>query len=230
MQPNVLQKLYPHLRFNQITPQVRSASLPPKPSIELPSVEEITQKPVEPIQKNEKTPTEEVIVKESIVSETIKKEDKKPKEKTKKVKVKSPVKSESPKPQPDPQPVRESQIPIKGEKGLQRKYTSEQRKDMYLNSLSRKSVKKAELEVTKVNQVLESVENSPSKLALAEKELKKSLKLINTAKLFIDRSNINDNVTSIPRKENETGSMPSPCSEKTLPKEASETSDESESD
>lgn len=92
-----------------------------------------------------------------------------------------------------PPPVRASQIPVKGERGLQKKYTTEQRKTMYLNRLSKKSLKNAEKEVAEVNAVLESVDHDPVRLQEKEREIKKSLRLINYAKYFSGDSNITEN-------------------------------------
>ena len=88
------------------------------------------------------------------------------------------------KPEPKPVPDRDTVLPSKGEKGLQRKYTQEQRKQMYLDRLSRKSIKTAEREVTAVNEVLEKVGNSVEGLKEEEQRLKKGLKLVNYAKFF----------------------------------------------
>jgi hypothetical protein len=69
---------------------------------------------------------------------------------------------------------------------LQKKYTDEQRKEVYLNQLSRKSVKSAEVEVTELDQVLESVGRTRENLDKETKALKQKLKLINRAKYFVD--------------------------------------------
>jgi len=63
---------------------------------------------------------------------------------------------------------------------------------MYLDRLSRKSVKNAEKEIAQVNQVLDAAEGNPEKLKEIEKEVKGRLKLINYAKYFT-QSNINEN-------------------------------------
>lgn len=99
------------------------------------------------------------------------------------VKVKRPNRA---KPEPKPEPVRETQVPVKGERGLQLKYTTEQRKQIYLDRLSRKSIKNAEKEIARVNEVLESVEHNPERLKAAEKEVKQRLRLINYAKYFTE--------------------------------------------
>lgn len=88
------------------------------------------------------------------------------------------------KPEPKPEPERESQIPKKGERGLQSKYSFDQRKQIYLERLSRKSVKLAEKEVSAVNEVLERNEHNPERLKDDERQLKRKLKLINYAKFF----------------------------------------------
>jgi len=85
---------------------------------------------------------------------------------------------------PKPEPERDSVIPVKGEQGLQSKYSLEQRKQIYLTRLSRKSIINAEKEIAKVNEVLEGVDHDVDKLKRVEKEIKGKLKLINYAKYF----------------------------------------------
>lgn len=100
----------------------------------------------------------------------------------------SPVKTEPPpKPIPaeKPKPVRATVVPKKGEKGLQKKWTSEQRRQQYLNKLSRKSLKRAEAEVNEVQKVLHEADYNEEKINETEKALKTKLKLVNCAKLFL---------------------------------------------
>jgi hypothetical protein len=114
------------------------------------------------------------------------------------------------KPEPKPEPKRATQIPKKGEKGLQSQYTLEQKKQMYLDRLSRKSVKRAEQEVGKINEVLESVEHDPKRLSEEERKIKSRLKLINYAKFFAT-DNINEKTISTSsqrRKEGTDGYEP----------------------
>ena len=98
-----------------------------------------------------------------------------------------------------PETVRLSQIPVKGERGLQKKYTEEQRKNIYLERLSRKSIKNAEKEIVKVNEVLDSVEHNPDKLREAERDVKNKLKLINYAKYFTNSAPTN--ITNVKERE-----------------------------
>jgi len=228
MQQNVLERLYPHLRFNHIRPQTRSLSEPPPVKIELPRViqkPEVIQKPIE-IQEIQQLP------------ETIKdipvKIDSPPINKKKKVKIVEDPKpiveiQRTPAPEPKNNTIRTSQIPRKGEKGLQPKYTLDQKKDMYLNKLSRKSVKKAEIEVTKVNDVLEGVSHDSRLLIQEEKNIKQRLKLINTAKLFLYDSSID--VKQDTRTKVETGDLSrTPRSKDELSTETIETCGQSDSD
>lgn len=82
--------------------------------------------------------------------------------------------------------VRATVLPQKGERGLQKKYTDEQRRELYLSQLSKKSVKNAEKEVQEVQQVLESIGRSRDSLDNEEKTLKNRIKLINRAKYFAE--------------------------------------------
>ena len=81
-------------------------------------------------------------------------------------------------------PVAETVYPKKGQRGLQKRYTEEQRRDIYLSQLSKKSVKKAEEEVGKISQFLETVDFDRAKLKEEEKAIKKRLKLVNRAMFF----------------------------------------------
>jgi hypothetical protein len=200
-QQNSLARLYPHLNFSRVDNPSRSRSEPPINTPRPQTVEkkpEITEKTVE----KPKSPT-----KEKTPEKPKKKKSPKKKSPTKKVEIKepSPVKNtptEQPinkstrpnrvKPEPKPKPKRESQIPSKGERGLQRKYTQEQRRQIYLDRLSRKSIKNAEKEVAEVNKVLDGVENNYQKLLEEEREVKRKLKLINYAKFF-SLDNISEN-------------------------------------
>lgn len=89
---------------------------------------------------------------------------------------------------------RDDPVPKDGEKGFQQKYTFEQRREQYLERLSRKSIKNAEKEVNQVLEVLDKVGHDPDKLKAEEREIKKRLSLINTAKYFTV-NNINENTT-----------------------------------
>lgn len=248
---NGLQKLYPHLRFEHIQPPVRSKSEPPQPTQVVKPVETETKKPPEPVTKVEKPqtpepPVEPVVKPKSPVKKVKKTKSPNPppkQESHKQVEIVSPPKEErtkfvserpkSTKPKPKGQPLRDNPVPKKGEKGLQKKYTLEQKKEMYLEQLSKKSVKRAEQEVSKVNEVLSKVDHSPTRLAKEEREIKNRLKLINTAKFFIirdeDTTNIKEDVTSKSRKTTEEGNLSSKPEEKpSVQEDAYETSDESE--
>jgi hypothetical protein len=189
---NLYQKLYPNLKFTQVIPPTRSVSQDPKPVLKTPVVETrpqiiekidtIIEKPptIDPPKEKDKV-EQPAITDEPVKAQTPKKS----------VKVKIPRPNRL-KPEPKPKPVRDSQLPIKGEQGLQRRYTEEQRKNIYLERLSRRSVKAAEKEIAKVQSVLESNEGSRQRLNDEEKRLKGQLRLINTAKFFAATSNIND--------------------------------------
>jgi hypothetical protein len=217
-QPSGLQKLYPHLNFSRIAPPsvtmhrqpnvVRSTSVHSnKSTVSDTKTEKIEKMPIKEEEKEEITqierPKEEVVKKKVKVVDPVKIEDDKlehPKleekiEPKKKVARPNRVKTE-----PKPEPERESQIPVKGERGLQKKYSQEQRKQIYLDRLSRKSVKNAEKEIAKVNEVLESAKHDPTKLKEIEREVKGKLKLINYAKYFAQS---NDETTNINAKKEE---------------------------
>lgn len=219
-QSTPLQKLYPHLNFSRIEAPSRSNSQTPKMVIEKPLViekpkviEKVEEKPV-PV-KTEPV-IEKVIEKPIKVSKKVKVPEPEP------VKIEpepEPVKIDKPKvprpnrlkPEPKPEKGRESQIPQKGEKGLQPQYTLEQKKAMYLDRLSRKSVKRAEQEVSKINEVLTAVEHNPKRLEEEERRVKNRLKLINYAKFFAS-DNINETTprTSTKKKEDFHGNEPKP--------------------
>lgn len=195
-QPTPLQKLYPHLNFARIEPPSRSVSQPPKQVVVTPPVVDrpkVIEKPVtvktEPVVEKEVEQPVKVSKKAKVVEKQPVKIEPEP----------EPVKVDKPKvsrpnrlkPEPKPEKARDSQIPQKGEKGLQAQYTLEQKKAMYLDRLSRKSVKRAEQEVSKINEVLTSVEHNPKLLAEEERKVKNRLKLINYAKFFA-QDNINE--------------------------------------
>jgi hypothetical protein len=219
---------------------VEKVTEPEKPQIVEP-VKEPSPKPEPPKEKIKKvkSPTSEA----GLTSSTSLKKTPK-KDTPKKVEIVEPPTSEAgltsstslkktsskPKPKPKGEPLRDNPIPKLGEKGLQRKYSMEQRKQLYLDQLSKKSVKRAEQEVSKVNAVLEKVEHSPTLLAMEEKEIKNRLKLINTAKFFIvgkdnniiENDNDNEKRDLHPRDEKK-GIV-------SQQEESSESSDESRSD
>jgi hypothetical protein len=220
-QPTPLQKLYPHLNFSRVEPPSRSVSQPPKqvvvtpPVVEKPKViEKVVEKPV-PVKTE---PVVEKVVEQPVkVSKKTKVVEKQP---VKTEPEPEPIKVDKPKvprpnrlkPEPKPEKARESQIPQKGEKGLQAQYTMEQKKAMYLDRLSRKSVKRAEQEVFKINEVLTSVEHNPKLLAEEEKKVKTRLKLINYAKFFA-QDNINETEKRTSTKEkgkDSNGNEPKP--------------------
>lgn len=204
--PNPIQRLYPNLQFHKITPSQHTFFEPPKRSLSEPPVQTKPQPPKKVIEKREKTPIKEVKKVEI-------REPTPPKSPVVEEKVETPKKPKNTvkrpnrlKPEPKPEPQRETPIPKKGERGLQKKYTMDQRKDMYLNKLSRKSIKNAEKEISKINEVIESVDGDHQKLEEVERHLKSQLKLINTAKFFTlstkeDNNNIIENVNNTPREE-----------------------------
>jgi hypothetical protein len=182
--PNPIQKLYPNLQFHKIVPTEHTLIQPTKRSNSEPPVQTkppITEKVTvtkekTPIKEKKKVEIREPTPPKSPIKEEPVKTPEKPKEK-----VKRPNRV---KPDPKPEPKRKTTIPQKGERGLQQKYSTEQRKDMYLNKLSRKSIKNAEKEINKINEIMEQVDGDHERLLQEEKNLKSRLKLINTAKLF----------------------------------------------
>lgn len=207
-----LSNLYPRLSLSRVQSNIRSSSKDKEMPSEPPPIPTVSQKVTEnpppsnkPKPKNEPQKKVTIIVPEGTVAKaTIAEPIEEPlpvEEGT--ASEKEPEELEPPSsPEPswniDPlpkteqpsrieeyKPLRKTQIPSKGEKGTQPKYTLEQRKQMYLNKLSRKSVKKAEIEVSQVNEVLERNEHSIEEIVKEERELKRKLKLVNTAKFFI---------------------------------------------
>lgn len=232
-QSSNLAKLYPHLNFNRVAPPSRSVSVPPKDLITSERID--TSVPIEPAplkvtQAPDITQTKEVVVEQVTVPDPPKRSHKKKivaitEPIVDPIKISEPVitletvppKHKRPnrvKVEPKPEPDRESQIPQKGERGLQLKYTLEQRKQIYMDRLSRKSIKNAEKEVELINQVLNKVDNDPIKLLEKEKHIKRKLQLINYAKFFSvapvnnDVNNVNVSSTNIINnaKEPETAS------------------------
>lgn len=102
--------------------------------------------------------------------------------------------SNKPKPKPKPKRVREKPLPKKGEKGCQPTYSETQRREMFLDALSRKSVGKAQAQVDQINNKLDEFDGQREKIVKREKELKSELKLINLAKYFSGGNDI-ENVT-----------------------------------
>lgn len=196
-QQTPLQKLYPHLSFARIDPPSRSVSQPPKPTVIAPPVvvkPKVIEKVIEtPVAVEIKEEIKEEIVQPVKVSKKVKVTETKP------VVVETvvePVKITRPnraKPEPKPEPKRATQIPVKGEKGLQPQYTVEQKRDIFLERLSRKSVKRAEVEVAKIQEVLTSIDYDPKRLKEEEHKVKNRLKLINSAKYFTTNNNIKVN-------------------------------------
>jgi len=109
-----------------------------------------------------------------------------------------------------PRPVRESQLPVAGERGLQPRYSNDQKREMFLSKLSRKSVKRAEQEVNAINDVLVAAEHCPEKLRQEETILKHRLKLINNAKFFAIDNNINDPKNGKPQEPDSTDMSDTP--------------------
>lgn len=209
--PTPLQKLYPHLSFARVEPPSRSTSQPPKTPINIPRVEEkpkviekvvekpapveIKPEPVKEIEKSSKVSKKVKVVEKEQPKVEIKPEPVKVEEKPK-PKVSRPNR----RPEPKPEPKRETQIPKKGEKGLQPQYTIEQKREMFLERLSRKSVKRAEQEVSKINEVLTAVDYDPKRLKEEEHKVKAKLKLINNAKYFTSNNSIKDAISENTQK------------------------------
>ena len=219
---NPLARLYPNLVIRKVeAPSIRSLSQERKElPIERPKP---TPKPApkpEPKQSRPQTPEP--------VPEVI--EVTKPVERPttpKSVTIIEPVKEEIEEPKPTPKPEakkarpnrasgrvrdmlkgapsqREDVAPKNGEKGFQAKYTAEQRREQYLERLSRKSVKNAEKEVSQVLEVLDKVNHDPIKLKEEERAIKKKLTLINTARYFVNSSIQEPEPEPEPEPETET--------------------------
>lgn len=212
-QPNTLSKLYPHLNFGRIPPPsatILQSTIPMRSSsthsnrsvtIETKPIEIVKPPTVEQPVEVIKAP-EIPILEPSVQSSTVEEPTQNTVKKIKRVKITEPIKPietsepiltepkiKSTRPNrtkvaPMPEPERDSVIPVKGEQGLQSKYSLEQRKNIYLARLSRKSICNAEKEIAKVNEVLEGVEHDAEKLKKVEREVKCKLKLINYAKYF----------------------------------------------
>lgn len=219
-QPNSIQKLYPNLKFHKIAPTEYNQPTPPKRSVSEPPVQTkppSPQKPSEQIPKPLIKEAKKVEIREPTPPKSPVIEPSPPTPPKPKEKIKRPNRV---KPDPKPKPDRASTIPNKGERGLQRKYTIEQKKEMFLNKLSRKSVKNAEKEISKINEVIEQSEGDLSKLEKEEKALKSRLKLINTAKFFSNKNDMEKDVINInndcreitPIKESSPQKPSSPCS------------------
>ena len=193
-QLNPLQKLYPHLNFNRVpAPTVsqavsRSSSQPPtqtvKPTAPITQPEAIPQTDEVPMSsKPSVVRAKRVVVTEPAPTEAVTEpltEHTKPKRQTGFF----PRPNRAP-PIVKPEPLlRGSKFPSKGEQGLQSQYSFDQRKDMFLERLSHKSVKRAEIEIGKINDVLAEVDYDPTKLKTVEQQAKTRLKLINHAKFF----------------------------------------------
>ena len=199
MQSRPLQLLYPHLNFSRV-------SSPPRSTLKLPTVEIPAPVVV--------TKPEVIVTKPEVIVEIIEKPLPERVKKSKPIKIDIDIQEESipivepeviqspknvkpktsrpnrAKPLTKPITERVSQIPTKGERGLQARYTLAQKKEMYLERLSRRSIKNAEKEISKVNEVLDKVQYDSDMLAIEEKDLKGKLRLINTAKYFTTNNNI----------------------------------------
>jgi len=98
-------------------------------------------------------------------------------------------------------PFREDNRPKKGEHGIQRKYSEEQRRQMYLDRLSRKSIIGAQKEVEEVEAVMETIGNTIEDLEKEEKIIKKKMKLISYAKFFAQGSSKSDDINICPEQK-----------------------------
>jgi hypothetical protein len=173
--------MYPHLQLPRVKAPTVVAKISGECSYRLPDVAiEQNKIEVEPVKDVEIKQIVQKVVETPTIDETPT-VDERP---VKKPKVKKPKSSDD----LLELPIRETQIPIKGERGLQKKFSIEQRKKMYVDRLSRKSIRKAEVEIGQVDEILTSVENDKEKLIDREKNVKRELKLINYAKYFIDDS------------------------------------------
>lgn len=196
---NNLAKLYPHLKFGGLQ-QLRERSVSagrhtPQPIVREKSIERPPKivKFADPPAKIEEIPKPSEILEEKPKIDIVDPPTEIKPSKDLEIKVNDllqtpPVKLEN---KGKPKPKRNSVIPKKGERGLQNKYTLEQKREMYLNQLSRKSVKRAEAEVAKVNQMLDECKNDLENLEHEEKKVKGRLRLINVAKYFAGLDNIN---------------------------------------
>lgn len=206
MDINYLTRLYPHLNLKRQNPtplpiRSRSCSVS-RPSVRFFETPKFTESPKiietpisEPIKNDEppivaitnntgesqKIGIEEKINRRSyspanVNLQTIKNEMSKNIET--KVKECKPLDPSKPKPKPKGRPrIRPQHVP---------KMDLETRKQHYINRLARTSVKKADEECEKIKELVDNVENDPDKLKEVEKETRKKLKLINTAKFFMD--------------------------------------------
>lgn len=204
LQNNPLSKLYPHLNFSRISnPSMnrsKSADSAPKSILRHTETENV-------LEKNDKNDIPPKTVTISVPEPPPKPIESPPLvEAVKEIETKRKLLPRRPKPEPKPTPERETVIPKKGENGLQPKYTLEQKRQIYLNKIARKSVKIAQKEVEAVNEVLNTHNFSTANLVAEERSLKNKLKLINSAKFFttdkMDNNSINESVpTSLEKEE-----------------------------
>ena len=186
-----LQALYPHLNFSRI----------PAPSqLLVPSFGKRISQPVPDVPVSELA---ESVPEPESVPESVLEPESVP-EPVKKLVVARPTRQP---PVVKPEPKRGSHLPVKGERGIQRKYTAEQKKEMYMNRLSRKSIANADKEVEAVNAVLDEIGHDPIKLAEKEKDIKRQLQLISYSKFFTGTNAIEtvNNITDDTIEPNEQG-------------------------
>lgn len=178
MNVSTLNRLYPNLNLSSI---IHSR---PISTLNL-------NRPTPPIIKEEPKPVERTQEEKPPVNE--KKEEPKPSVKPPKPipKPKEPVdetitlkgKPKDPEKQPD-QPNKKIIYPKKGQRGIQKRISDEERKTAYLDRISRLSVKKAETKMQAMEEVLKENNCDKEELKKTERDLKKKLKLINEAYLF----------------------------------------------
>lgn len=207
----VLSRLYPNLNIRRLGENNRTRSISATRIVPEPILPTATQKPA--VVETPK-PLPVVVTEPEVVQPAIAVEVPKPVEPV----IETPVivTPEVPKvapkktkrvtlPEPETiKPIRPSQIPNKGEKGLQKRYSEEQRREMYIQQLSKKSVRRAEAEVAKVQQILESCDHSDVKLKRLESQVKGQLRLISTAKFFTIAPIIEENASTIEDKSRTT--------------------------
>lgn len=165
-QPRSVEQVQPIIKHTE-------PSIPLVPSQPVP---EPVSLPIEPVAEPVAVP---VVEKKVVVKEPAKPKAKPKAKQTRPNRVKGTV------PKPD-DPIRAKVQPGPGEQGFANKYSVEQRKAMYMERLSRKSVKNAEKEIGEVNEVLDRVGNCANELRIHEQAVKKQMKLINYAKFFAD--------------------------------------------
>lgn len=167
-QTNNLQKLYPHLQFR--TPEVTRSKSPIRELLNRPPLPHV---PEQVSRVESPPPVVEIALPPVAVEPRV--------EPRVEPQVEPPVES-----------VVESVVEVeprvekRGRKpsAYKPKFSNEQKRDIYLDRLSRKSVHLAEKEITEVNIMLEEIGHNDQKLEELKAETKKRMNLINRAKYF----------------------------------------------